>query len=70
MKDLLRRKENGRYRWGAPMLKHHLESMLVGELDCHLQKSKASGKINRKTERKTRRYRSLHARHFELGSGT
>lgn len=31
----------------APMLKHLLESILEGELDHHLQESKASGGINR-----------------------
>ncbi|MBD1432391.1 hypothetical protein H8B06_06110 [Sphingobacterium sp. DN00404] len=33
----------------APMLKHLFESMLDGGLDHHLQESKASGELNRKT---------------------
>lgn len=53
----------------APMLKHLLESMLEGELDHHLQESKASGEINRKNGRTKKTVRSLQAGHFELESG-
>lgn len=53
----------------APMLKHLLESMLEGELDHHLQESKASGEINRKNGRTKKTVRSIQAGHFELESG-
>lgn len=52
----------------APMLKHLLESMLEGELDHHLQGSKASGEINRKNGKAKKTVRSLHSGHFELES--
>ncbi|WP_437920655.1 IS256 family transposase [Sphingobacterium sp. LRF_L2] len=53
----------------APMLKHLLESMLEGELDHHLQESKASGDINRKNGKAKKTVRSIQAGHFELESG-
>nr|WP_293882808.1 transposase [Sphingobacterium sp. UBA1498] len=53
----------------APMLKHLLESMLEGELDHHLQESKASREINRKNGRTKKTVRSIQAGHFELESG-
>ena len=53
----------------APMLKHLLESMLEGELDHHLQESKASGESNRKNGKTKKTVRSLQSGHFELESG-
>src|SRR5690606_22883432 len=53
----------------APMLKHLLESMLEGELDHHLQESKASGEANRKNGKTKKTVRSLQSGHFELESG-
>ncbi|MDR6457419.1 transposase-like protein [Chryseobacterium vietnamense] len=53
----------------APMLKHLLESMLEGELDHHLQESKASGEPNRKNGKTKKTVRSLQSGHFELESG-
>lgn len=53
----------------APMLKHLLESMLEGELDHHLQESKALGELNRKNGKTKKTVRSLQAGHFELESG-
>jgi putative transposase len=41
----------------APMLKHLLESMLEGELNNHLEESKAAGENNRKNG-KTKKDRS------------
>jgi len=53
----------------APMLKHLLESMLEGELDHHLQESKASGEVNRKNGKTRKTVRSLQSGQFELESG-
>ena len=53
----------------APMLKHLLESMLEGELDHHLQESKASGESNCKNGKTKKTVRSLQSGHFELESG-
>ena len=53
----------------APMLKHLLESMLEGELDHHLQESKASGESNRRNGKTKKTVRSLQSGHFELESG-
>lgn len=53
----------------APMLKHLLESMLEGELDNHLEKSKSSGENNRKNGKTSKTVRSLQSGHFELESG-
>ena len=53
----------------APMLKHLLESMLEGELDHHLQESKASGESNRKNGKTKKTVRSLQSGHFELENG-
>lgn len=52
----------------APMLKHLLESMLEGELDHHLEESKASGESNRRNGRTKKTVRSLQSGHFELES--
>lgn len=53
----------------APMLKHLLESMLEGELEHHLQESKASGEVNRRNGKTKKTVRSLQSGHFELESG-
>ena len=61
-------------RWGgtdgvfAPMLKHLLESMLEGELDSHLQESKAAETPNRKNGKTSKTVRSLQSGNFELES--
>ncbi|WP_293879443.1 IS256 family transposase [Sphingobacterium sp. UBA1498] len=52
----------------APMLKHLLESMLEGELDHHIEESKASGENNRKNGKTKKTVRSLQSGHFELES--
>jgi len=52
----------------APMLKHLLESMLEGELDHHLQESKASGEVNGKNWKTRKTVRSLQPGQFELES--
>jgi len=51
------------------MLKHLLESILEGELDHHLQESKASGESNRKNGKTKKTVRSLQSGHFELENG-
>ena len=43
----------------APMLKHLLEAMLEGELDNHLEESKASGESNRRNGKTRKKVRSL-----------
>lgn len=53
----------------APMLKHLLESMLEGELEYHLEDSKASGDSNRRNGKSKKTVRSLQSGHFELESG-
>ena len=50
----------------APMLKHLLESMLEGELEHHLQESKALGDNNRRNGKVKKKVRSLQSGHFEL----
>ncbi|KAA6441858.1 IS256 family transposase [Dyadobacter flavalbus] len=52
----------------APMLKHLLESMLEGELNNHLQESKASGESNRKNGKTKKTVRSLQSGHLEIES--
>ena len=52
----------------APMLKHLLESMLEGELEHHLQESKALGDNNRRNGKAKKTVRSLQSGHFELES--
>jgi putative transposase len=52
----------------APMLKHLLESMLEGELDNHLQESKATDDPNRRNGRTKKNVRSLQSGEFELES--
>lgn len=52
----------------APMLKHLLESMIEGELEHHLQESKASGESNRRNGKTKKTVRSLQSGHFELES--
>lgn len=53
----------------GPMLKHLLESMLEGELENHLEESKASGTPNRRNGKTQKTVRSLQSGHFELESG-
>lgn len=50
------------------MLKHLLESMLEGELEHHLQESKASGEANRRNGKTKKTVRSLQSDHFQLES--
>lgn len=52
----------------APMLKHLLESMLEGELNNHLQESKAAGESNRKNGKTKKTVRSLQSGHLEIES--
>ena len=52
----------------APMLKHLLESMLEGELNNHLEESKAAGEINRKNGKTKKTVRSLQSGHLEIES--
>ncbi len=53
----------------APMLKHLLESMLEGELDNHLQESKASGEANRRNGKTSKKVRSLQSGEVEIETG-
>jgi len=52
----------------APMLKHLLESMLEGELNNHLEESKAAGENNRKNGKTKKTVRSLQSGHLEIES--
>lgn len=52
----------------APMLKHLLESMLEGELNNHLEESKAAGDNNRKNGKTKKTVRSLQSGHLEIES--
>jgi len=52
----------------APMLKHLLESMLEGELNNHLEESKAAGESNRKNGKTKKTVRSLQSGHLEIES--
>jgi transposase-like protein len=52
----------------APMLKHLLESMLEGELNNHLEESKAAGENNRKNGKTKKTARSLQSGHLEIES--
>ena len=52
----------------APMLKHLLESMLEGELNNHLEESKAAGQSNRKNGKTKKIVRSLQSGHLEIES--
>ncbi|MDQ6482666.1 IS256 family transposase [Dyadobacter sp. LHD-138] len=52
----------------APILKHLLESMLEGELNNHLEESKAAGESNRKNGRTKKTVRSLQSGHLEIES--
>lgn len=53
----------------APMLKHLLETMLEGELDNHLEESKASGESNRRNGRTSKKVRSLQSGQVEIETG-
>lgn len=59
---------NGEKGIFAPLLKHFLEAALEGELQSHLQEEKASGTINRKNGKTTKKVKSLSGE-FELESG-
>jgi transposase-like protein len=59
---------NGEKGIFAPLLKHFLEAALEGELQAHLQEEKASGLVNRKNGKSTKRVKSLSGE-FELASG-
>jgi putative transposase len=52
----------------APILKHLLESMLEGELNNHLEESKAAGESNRKNGKTKKTVRSLQSGHLEIES--
>lgn len=52
----------------APLLKHFLEAALAGEMDAHLQESKAQGEDNRRNGKAKKRVKSL-AGEFDLESG-
>ena len=52
----------------APMLKHLLESMLEGELNNHLEESKAAGENNRKNGKTKETVHSLQSGHLEIES--
>ncbi len=52
----------------APMLKHLLEAMLEGELNNHLEESKAAGENNRKNGKTKKTVRSLQSGHLEIES--
>ncbi len=52
----------------APILKHLLESMLEGELNNHLEESKAAGESNRKNGKAKKTVRSLQSGHLEIES--
>lgn len=52
----------------APILKHLLESMLQGELNNHLEESKAAGESNRKNGKTKKTVRSLQSGNLEIES--
>lgn len=58
---------NGEKGIFAPLLKHFLEAALEGELQAHLEEEKASGLVNRKNGKTTKKVKSLSGE-FELES--
>lgn len=59
---------NGEKGIFAPLLKHFLEAALEGELQAHLQEEKASGFVNRKNGKTSKKVKSLPGE-FDLQSG-
>lgn len=53
----------------APLMKRLLESLMVGELENHLNDEKASGNSNGRNDKIKKTVRSLNTETFELETG-
>ena len=53
----------------APLMKRLLESLMVGELENHLNEEKALGNSNRRNDKIKKTIRSLNTETFELETG-